>query len=101
MNPTTSTFWRTHEDAHSGNTALKLSFNDRNIWIGCGFDWMNWKTGLTVGSDTRKMTNLNFWIKTQGDHEPLRVQLICNGKVVDTPAHHTKQLILAKYCANC
>jgi len=98
VNPTTSTFLRTHGDAHSGNTSLELKFHDKNIWIGCGFDWFDWKTGRTLGTDTSKMSNLNFWIKTTGLKEDLQVQLLCNGDVVDTPEHHAPKMSIAKYC---
>ncbi|MDR3688304.1 MAG: hypothetical protein P4L46_02920 [Fimbriimonas sp.] len=98
VNPTTSTFLRTHSDAHSGNTSLELKFHDKQIWIGCGFDWFEWKTGRTLGTDTSKMTNLNFWIKSTGLTEDLQVQLLCNGDVVDTPEHHAPKMSIAKYC---
>jgi hypothetical protein len=98
VNPTTSTFIRTHSDSHSGNTSLELKFHDRNVWIGFGFDWNNWKTGRNLGTDTSKMTNLNFWIKTSGLTNDLQVQLLCNGDVVDTPEHHAPKMSIAKYC---
>ena len=100
VNPTTSTFLRTQSDAHSGNTALELKFHDKQIWIGFGFDWFDWKTGRTVGTDTSKMTNLNFWIKSNGLTEDLQVQLLCNGDVVDTPEHHAPKMSIVKYCPN-
>jgi hypothetical protein len=98
VNPTTSTFLRTQSDAHSGKTALELKFHDKQIWIGWGFDWFDWKTGRTVGTDTSKMTNLNFWIKSSGLTEDLQTQLLCNGDVVDTPEHHAPKMSIAKYC---
>ena len=98
VNPTTSTFLRTQRDAHSGKTALELKFNDKQVWIGWGFDWFDWKTGKDIGTDTSKMTNLNFWIKSDGLTEDLQVQLLCNGDVVDTPEHHAPKMSIAKYC---
>jgi hypothetical protein len=98
VNPTTSTFVRTQSDAHSGKTALELKFHDKQNWIGCGFDWFDWKTGRTLGTDSSKMTNLNFWIKATGLTEDFQVQLLCNGDVVDTPEHHAPKMSIAKYC---
>jgi hypothetical protein len=98
VNPTTSTFVRTQDDAHSGKTALDLKFHDKNVWIGFGFDWMDWKTGRDVGTDTSKMTNLDFWIKSSGSVGDLQVQLLCNGDVIDTPEHHAPKVSIAKYC---
>ena len=98
VNPTTSTFLRTQSDAHSGNTALELKFHDKGVWIGWGFDWFDWKTGRNLGTDTSKMTNLNFWIKANGLPEDLQVQLLCNGDVVDTPEHHAPKMSIGKYC---
>jgi len=98
VNPATSTFLRTQRDAHSGKTALELKFHDKQIWIGCGFDWFDWKAGRKIGTDTSQMTNLNFWIKTNGLTEDLQLQLLCNGDVVDTPEHHAPKMSVAKYC---
>lgn len=98
VNPTTSTFLRTQRTAHSGKTALELKFHDKQVWIGWGFDWFDWKTGRDLGTDTSKMTNLNFWIKSDGLTEDLQVQLLCNGDVVDTPEHHAPKMSIAKYC---
>ena len=98
VNPTTSTFLRAHGDAHSGDTALELKFHDKQIWIGFGFDWFDWKTGRNLGTDTSKMTNLDFWIKSKGLAEDLQVQLLCNGDVVDTPEHHAPKMSIVKYC---
>lgn len=98
VNPTTSTFLRTQRDAHSGKTSLELKFHDKQVWIGCGFDWFDWKTGKDLGTDTSKMTTLNFWIKSVGLTEDLQVQLLCNGDVVDTPEHHAPKMSIAKYC---
>lgn len=98
VNPTTSTFVRTQKDAHSGNTALELNFHDKNVWIGCGLDWFDWKTGRDVGTDTSKMTNLDFWIKANGVTGDFQLQLLCNGDVIDTPEHHAPKVSVAKYC---
>jgi hypothetical protein len=98
VNPTTSTFVRTQEDSHSGKSALKLTFHDKNVWIGCGFDWFDWKAGRDVGTDTTRMTNLNFWIKAKGLTGDLQIQLLCNGDVIDTPEHHAPKVSVAKYC---
>lgn len=100
VNPTTSTFLRTTTAAHSGNTALELKFHDHQVWIGWGFDWFDWKAGRDVGTDTSKMTTLNFWIKTSGLDQDLQVQLLCNGDVIDTPEHHAPKMSVAKYCPN-
>lgn len=100
VNPTTSTFLRTKREAHSGDSSLELKFDDKGTWIGLGFDWFDWKTGRTLGTDTSRMTTLNFWIKTDGLAEDLIVQLLCNGDVIDTPEHHTAQMSIAKYCPN-
>jgi len=100
VNPTTSTFLRTQEEAHSGKTSLEFKFHDKKVWLGSGFDWFDWKAGRDIGTDTGKMTNLNFWIKTKGLAEDLQVQLLCNGDVIDTPEHHTEKVNLSKYCPN-
>jgi hypothetical protein len=98
VNPTSSSFAAEHVDAHSGTTALGWKFNDKNVWIGSGFDWFDWKTGRKLGTDTSKMTNLNFWIKSTGLTEDLQLQLLCNGDVIDTPEHHAPKMSVAKYC---
>jgi hypothetical protein len=100
VNPTTSTFLRSQESAHSGTTALEFKFHDKNVWLGCGFDWFDWKTGRKLGTDTSKMTNLNFWIKVKGPVGDLQLQLLCNGDVIDTPEHHAPKVSVAKYCPN-
>ena len=100
VNPTTSSFVRVHGEGHSGNTALELKFHDKQVWIGCGFDWFDWKAGKKVGTDTSKMTTLNFWIKADGLTEDLQLQLLCNGDVIDTPEHHAPKMSVAKYCPN-
>jgi hypothetical protein len=100
VNPTTSTFSRTQGDAHSGNTALDFKFHDRHAWLGCGFDWFDWKAGRDVGTNTSDMTNLNFWIKSKGAVGDLELQLLCNGDVIDTPEHHAPKMRVAKYCPN-
>lgn len=97
-NPTSSTFRPVTGDAHSGNTALEFKFHSSHIWIGCGFDWFNWKTGTDVGTDTRQMTNLTFWIKSKGTTGDLEVQLLCNGDVLDTLEHHAAKVHVLKYC---
>ncbi len=98
VNPTTSTFLRAKGDSHSGKTALEFKFHDEHLWIGCGFDWMEWKTGRDVGTDTSQMANLTFWIKSKGTTGDLEVQLLCNGDVVDTPEHHAPKMKIGKYC---
>jgi hypothetical protein len=97
VNPTSSTFGPERGDAHSGNRALAFKFDAADIWIGAGFDWLNWKTG-NVGTDTTRMKNLTFWIKSEGTTGDLQVQLLCNGKVLDTPDHHTAKAHVLKYC---
>ena len=98
VNPTTSTFLKTPGTGRNGGTALELKFHDKNVWIGWGFDWNDWKTGRKLGTDTSKMTNLDFWIKSTGLTEDLQIQLLCNGDVIDTPEHHAPKMSLAKYC---
>lgn len=68
--------------------------------MGSGFDWNDWKTGRNLGTDTSKMTNLNFWIKCKGAVGDLELQLLCNGDVIDTPEHHAPKMKVAKYCPN-
>lgn len=97
-NPKTATFGPKIGDAHSGDTAMEFRFHESHIWIGCGFDWFDWKTGKDVGTDTRKMKNLTFWIKSKGATGDLQVQLLCNGDVVDTPEHHAAKVRVQKYC---
>jgi hypothetical protein len=98
VNPTTSTFTREQGDAHSGMTALEFKFHDKDTWMGSGLDWNNWKTGSDVGTDTSKMTNLDFWIKATPTVGDLELQLLCNGAVIDTPEHHAPKVRVAKYC---
>lgn len=98
VNPTTSTFLKTPGAGRNGNTALELKFHDKHVWIGFGFDWFDWKTGRKLGTDTSKMTNLDFWIKSDGVPDDLQVQLLCNGDVIDTPEHHAPKMSIVKYC---
>jgi len=45
------------------------------------------------------MKNLSFWIKTKGKVGGiLRVNLLCNGEVLDTPEEHTVKVEVIKYC---
>lgn len=97
-NPKTSSVLRATGDAQSGNTAIELKFKTSNIWVGAGWDWFAWKTGTNVGTDTRGMKNLIFWIKSKGSTGDLQVQLQCNGDVLDTPEHHTIKVVVGKYC---
>ena len=99
-NPPTSHYTPKKGDAHSGDTALEFSFNDEKIWIGCGFHWLGWRNGTDVGTDTRQMTRLTFWIKSIGTTGDLDAQLLCNGDILDTPEHHSGKVKIAKYCPN-
>jgi len=97
-NPKSSSILRATGDAHSGNTAMELKFKTFDTWVGAGWDWFAWKTGNDVGTDTRAMKNLSFWIKSKGKTGDLQVQLQCNGVVLDTPEHHTIKVVVGKYC---
>jgi hypothetical protein len=78
---------------------LELKFHDKQVWIGCGFDWFEWKVGRNIGTDTSKMSNVNFWIKSTGGLTgDLQLQLLCNGDIIDTPEHHGSKVSIAKYC---
>jgi hypothetical protein len=45
------------------------------------------------------MKNLSFWIKSKGKvRGNLRVNLLCNGDVLDTPEEHTVKVEVLKYC---
>ena len=97
-NPNTSTFAPSSIEHNPKIRPLELKFDDNNIWIGFGFDWYNWKAGRHLGTNTTNQKYLAFKIKTKNLHDDLIVQLLCNGKVVDTPAHHTNQVKIVKYC---
>jgi hypothetical protein len=97
-NPSSSTLLPETTDAHSGTTALEFKFQGSGVWLGCGWDWFNWKTGDDVGTDTTGMKNLTFWIKSKGATGDLQVQLLCNGVVLDTPEHHSAKVDVLKYC---
>lgn len=100
VNPSSSVFTPSPNPLDSGERPLELRFNDSHVWIGFGYDWFNWKTGLKEGTDTRGMTRLTFRMKATGLQDDLQLQLLCNGKVVDTPAHHTVKVSVAKYCSS-
>ena len=97
-NPKSSSILRAPGTAHSGNSAMEFKFKTSKIWVGAGWDWFAWKTGTNVGTDTRGMKNLTFWIKSKGTSGDLQVQLQCNGDILDTPEHHTIKVVVGKYC---
>ena len=97
-NPKSSSILRATGDSHSGNTAMELKFKTSHIWVGAGWDWFAWKTGTDIGTDTREMKTLSFWMKSKGKTGALEVQLQCNGDILDTPEHHTIKVKVGKYC---
>ena len=99
VNPTNATIKPQQVETHSGNSALEFRFKGTNSWVGMGWNWFRFKTGTNVGTDTSALKNLSFWIKTQGRIDgQLRVNLLCNGDVLDTPEEHTVKVDVLKYC---
>jgi len=99
VNPTTSTLKPQSVEAHSGNTALEFKFKGTNQWMGMGWNWFKFKTGTNAGTDASAMKNLCFWIRAKGKvGGTLRVNLLCNGDVLDTPEEHTVKVEVLKYC---
>jgi len=96
-NPTTATIKPQTVEAHSGNTALEFKFKGSKEWLGAGWNWFAFKTGI-LGTDASDMKNLTFWIKTKGKGGPLQINLLCNGVVLDTPEGHTAKVQVLRYC---
>jgi hypothetical protein len=96
-NPTTATIKPQTVDAHSGYASLEFKFKGGKEWLGAGWNWLSFKTGI-IGTDASKMKNLTFWIKSKGKTGPLQVNLLCNGEVLDTPEEHTEKVQVLKYC---
>ena len=96
-NPTTATIKPQTVEAHSGNTALEFRFKGNKGWLGAGWNWLAFKTGI-FGTDASEMKNLTFWIKSKGKAGPLQINLLCNGVVLDTPEGHTVKVQVVKYC---
>ena len=99
VNPTTSTIKPQTVEAHSGITALEFKLKGTNQWMGMGWNWFKFKTGTNVGTDASTLKNLSFWIMAKGEVAGnLRVSLLCNGEVLDTPEEHTVKVEVLKYC---
>jgi len=96
-NPTTATIKPQTVEAHSGNTALEFKFKGDKGWLGAGWNWLAFKTGV-FGTDASEMKNLTFWIKSKGNAGPLQINLLCNGVILDTPEGHTAKVEVVKYC---
>ena len=84
-------------EAHSGNTSLEFKFKGGKEWLGAGWNWLAFKTGI-LGTDASEMKNLTFWIKTKGKGGPLQINLLCNGVILDTPEGHTAKVQVLRYC---
>ncbi|MGO8673683.1 MAG: hypothetical protein ACLQVD_20290 [Capsulimonadaceae bacterium] len=98
-NPTTSTIQPEATDVHDGKTALEFRFSGNGHWLGAGWNWLGFKKG-PFGTDISKMLFLTFWVKSTGTVADLQINLLSNGKVADTPAHHTDKVHLSAYCSN-
>ena len=96
-NPTTAMIKPQTVEAHSGNTALEFKFKGDKGWLGAGWNWLAFKTGI-LGTDSSEMKNFTFWIKSKGKAGPLQINLLCNGVVLDTPEEHTVKVQVLKYC---
>ena len=97
VNPTRSTFAPQMATAHSGSTALEFHFTGNNEWIGGGWSWYAFKTGDDVGTDTTPFKTFSFWVKTKGKPVAFRLNFLCNGKVLDTPEHHSLRVNILDY----
>jgi hypothetical protein len=98
-NPDTSTIQTESTDVHGSTTGLQFAFHDGGRWLGAGWNWMGFKKGA-YGTDISQMRYLTFWAKSTGDAADLQINLLCNGKVADTPEHHTDKVHLSAYCPN-
>ncbi len=96
-NPATMSIKPQTAEAHSGNTSLEFNFKGNKEWLGAGWNWMAFKTGI-LGTDASEMKNLTFWIKSKGKAGPLQINLLCNGVVLDTPEGHTAKVQVLRYC---
>lgn len=96
-NPTTSTIQPETTDVHGGKSALEFKFNDTGRWLGAGWNWLGFKKGA-FGTDISQMRFLTFWVKSTGTVADLQINLLSNGAVADTPAHHTDKVKLSAYC---
>ena len=100
VNPTSSTFAPQTAEAHSGTTALQFHFTGNNQWIGGGWSWYAFKTGDDVGTDTTPYKTFSFWVKVKGKPVAFRLNFLCNGKVLDTPEHHSERVNITDYVPN-
>jgi len=97
VNPTRSTFGPQTNEAHSGPSALEFKFSGSNEWIGSGWNWFKFKTGDDIGTDVSGLRTLSFWIKVRGKPVQFRLNLQCNGAVLDTPEHHSARVDVLTY----
>ncbi|ESQ76632.1 hypothetical protein ABAC402_02860 [Asticcacaulis sp. AC402] len=100
VNPTRSTFAAQTSQAHSGASALELKFSGNSEWIGAGWNWFNFKTGDDIGTDVTGLSTFSFWIKVQGKPVQFRINLQCNGTVLDTPEQHSARVDVLSYAPN-
>lgn len=96
-NPSTTTIQAESTDVHDGKTALEIDFRDSGRWLGAGWNWLGFKKG-PYGADISQMRFLTFWVKSTGTVADLQINLLSNGAVADTPAHHTDKVDLSNYC---
>jgi rhodanese-related sulfurtransferase len=96
-NPSTSTIQPESTNVHGSKTALQFTFNDNGRWLGAGWNWLGFKKGA-YGADISRMRVMTLWVKSTGSVTDLQINLLCNGKVADTPAHHTDKVHLSTYC---
>lgn len=97
-NPTTSIIQAESTDVHGSKSALEFKYNDNGgRWLGAGWNWLGFKKGA-FGVDISKARYLTFWAKSTGTATDLQINLLCNGTVADTPAHHTDKVHLSAYC---
>lgn len=96
-NPTTSTIGPETTDVHDSNPALEFKFSGAGHWLGAGWNWLGFKKGA-YGTDISQMRYLTFWVKSTGTVADLQINLLSNGKVSDTPEHHTGKVHVADYC---
>jgi hypothetical protein len=99
VNPTTSTIGPETAESHSGRTALEFRFKggSNDQWHGAGWDWCAFQTG-DCGTDITGFKYFAFWMKITGKNADPRINLLCNGKVLDTPEHHTEKVAVLHYC---
>ena len=97
VNPTRSTFGPQTIEAHSGSSALEFKFSGDNEWIGAGWNWFNFKTGDDICTDVSGLETFSFWIKVRGKPVQFRLNLQCNGAVLDTPEQHSTRIDVLTY----